>query len=103
MTWEITLLAHTDVLQAYEEGLQEQQLEEPPLTHTNKQSPNPPKLPQNKPNNQTTCKGKDMMPLMEPQLPDPLKQMRQKQAANAKLLVAHTKQREGIRKEQDKI
>jgi len=43
------------------------------------------------------------MPPMERQLPDPLKQMRQKQAAVAKLLAAKNRQREGIRKEQDKI
>jgi hypothetical protein len=97
------LLAHTDVLQAHEEGLHEQELEEPSLTHTNKQSLNPLKPPKNKQKNQTTCKGKDKRPPMERHLPDPLKQTRQKQAKDAKLLAAQTRQREGIRKEQDKI
>jgi len=40
---------------------------------------------------------------MERQLPDPLKQMRQKHAADAKLLATHSRHRERIRKEQDKI
>ncbi len=89
-TWAITLLTHTDVLQAYEEGLQEQEMEEPPLKHTTKQIPIPPKLPKNKPENQTTGKGKDKMLPMERQLPNPLKQMRQKQAAESKLLATRT-------------
>ena len=41
MTWATTLLTHTDVLQAYEEGLQEEEMEEPPLAHTDKQNPIP--------------------------------------------------------------
>jgi len=40
---------------------------------------------------------------MERQLPDPLKQMKQKQAADAKSLAAQTRQWKGIRKEQEKI
>jgi hypothetical protein len=43
------------------------------------------------------------MPPMERQLPDPLKKMRQKHAADAKLLASQTIQKKGIRKEQDKI
>jgi hypothetical protein len=43
------------------------------------------------------------MPPMTRTTPDPLKQMRQKQAAEAKLLAAQNKQREGIRREQEKI
>jgi hypothetical protein len=58
MNWATTLLAHTDVLQAYEEGLREQELEEPPPTHTEKQNPDPATLPKTKPDNQTTGKGK---------------------------------------------
>jgi hypothetical protein len=88
MTWAVDLLAHTDVLQAYKEGLQEHELEEPPLTHTDKQSPNPPNPSKNKLDNQTTSKGKDKMPSMERQLPDPLKHMRRKHAADAKLLAS---------------
>ena len=93
------MLAHTDVLQAYEEGLQEQEQEEPPQMQTEKQSPSSHELPKTKTENQHTSKGKDKMPPLERQLLDPLKQMRQKPAADAKLLVTHNRQREGIRKE----
>ncbi len=82
------MLAHTDALQAYEEGLQEQEQEEPPQTQTEKQSPSSHKLPKTKTEKQNTGKGKDKMPPLEKQLPDPLKQMRQKQAADAKLLAS---------------
>ena len=40
---------------------------------------------------------------MDRTTPDPLKQIRKKKAAEAKLPAAHTKQREGICKEQEKI
>jgi hypothetical protein len=40
---------------------------------------------------------------MERNLPDPLKQMRQKQAAYAKLLATQTRKRERMSKEQDNI
>ena len=40
------------------------------------------------------------MPPIDKTNPDPLKKMRQKQAAEAKLLAAQNRQREGIRKEQ---
>jgi len=40
---------------------------------------------------------------MERQLPDPLKQMRQKHATDAKLLATQNRQKEGLRKEQDMI
>ena len=40
---------------------------------------------------------------MKRQLPDPLKQLRQKHVADAKLLAAQNRQREGIRKEQERI
>ena len=43
------------------------------------------------------------MPPMAMTTPDPLKQMRQKQAAEAKLLATQNKQRDGIRREQEKI
>jgi len=67
------MLTDTDVIQAYEEGLQGQELEEPPPTHTDKQNPDPPKLPKTKADNQTTSKGRHNMPPMERQPPDPLK------------------------------
>jgi hypothetical protein len=67
------MLAHTDVLQAYEEGLQEQGLEEPLHTQIDNQSPNPPNLPNNKLDNSPQSKGKDKTPPIERQLPDPLK------------------------------
>ena len=63
MAWAATILTHTDVLQAYEEGLQEQEMEEPPLKHTTKQIPQP-TLPMTKPENQTAGKGKGKMPPM---------------------------------------
>ena len=91
MRWATTLLAHTDILQDYEEGFQEQEQEEPPPTHTEKQTPTPHELPKTKTENQTTNKGKDKIPPMERQLLDPLKQMRQKQAADAKLLATQYK------------
>ena len=94
MVWATSMLTHTDVLQAYEEGIKEQEPEESLLTQTNKQSSNPPNLAKNKLDNLPTCKRKDKMPPMERQLPDPLKQMRQKQATYAKLLATHAKQRE---------
>ena len=43
------------------------------------------------------------MPPMTRTNPDPLKHMRQKQAAEAKLLAAQNRQREGLRKEHEKI
>jgi hypothetical protein len=43
------------------------------------------------------------MPPMTRQIPDPLKQMRQKQAADAKQLATENMKREGLRKEQEKI
>ena len=43
------------------------------------------------------------MPPMTRTTPNPLKQIRQKQAAEAKLLAAQNRQREGLRKEQEKI
>ena len=43
------------------------------------------------------------MPPLARATPDPLKQMRQQQATEAKLLAAQIRQREGIRKEQEKI
>jgi hypothetical protein len=91
MAWATTLRAHTDVLQAYEEGLHEQELEEPLPIQTDKQSPNPSSLPKNKLDNPPPGKGKDKMPPMERQLPDPLKQTRQKITANKKLLAAQAR------------
>ena len=43
------------------------------------------------------------MPPMERQFPDPLKQLRQKQATEAKLLAAQQRQKSGALKEQAKI
>ena len=43
------------------------------------------------------------MPPIERQLPDPFKQMKQKQTVNAQLLAAQNIQKEGLRKEQDGI
>jgi hypothetical protein len=102
MAWATTLLAHIDVLQAYEEGLQEQELEELLPTQIDKQSPIPQNLPKNKQDNVPQGKGKDKMPPIERQLPNPLKEMRQKHAADTKLLAAQTIQMEGIRKKQEK-
>ena len=63
MVWAVTLLAHTDILQAYEEGLQEQELEELLLTRTDKQSPIPPNSPKkNKQDNHPPGKEKEKMP-----------------------------------------
>jgi hypothetical protein len=58
------------------------------------------KIPKTTPENRD--KGKDKMPPMTRATPDPLKQMRQQQAAEAKLLAAQNRQREGLRKEQEK-
>jgi hypothetical protein len=102
----ITLLGHTDVLQAYEEGLLEQDQEESPLlTNTdqqNKGKPLTPKVvPKITPYNRN--KGKEKNPPMTRTTPDPLKLMRQIQEAKAKLLAAQNRQGEGLRKEQEKI
>jgi hypothetical protein len=51
MAWATTILTHTDVLQACEEGLQEQETEECLQTHTEKQVPIPPKHPNTTPEN----------------------------------------------------
>jgi len=48
-------------------------------------------------------KGKEKMPLMDRQIPDPRKQMRQKQAAEAKRLATDQRQRSGLLKEHGKI
>jgi GTPase SAR1 family protein len=100
--WATTLLEHTDVLQAYEAGLQEE-LEDPHPYQPNRQQQEQTRIPTppgQTPANQT--KGKDKMPTMTRQTPDPLKQMRQKQAADAKQLAAENMKREGLRKEQEK-
>ena len=103
--WATTLLGHTDVLQAYEEGMMEDQEEPLPPTNTDQQNKGKPLTP--KPVPETTPenwnKGKDKMPPMTRTTPDPLKHIRQKQAAEAKLLAAHNRQREGLRKEQENI
>ena len=43
------------------------------------------------------------MPPMDRQIPDPLKQMRQKHAAEAKRLAVEQRQRSGVLKEQAEI
>jgi type IV secretory pathway VirB10-like protein len=105
INWATTLLGHTDVLQAYEEGLQEDQEEPLPPNNTDQQNkekpPTPKNIPKTTPENRN--KGKDKMPPMTRATPDPLKQMRQQQVAEAKLLAAENRQREGLRKEQEKI
>jgi len=65
-------LTHPDILKAYEEGLHESEeeqqqtnQEQQPLNNTAKQPPPP-------------VKGKGKMPPIERQVPDPLKQLRQK-------------------------
>ena len=105
INWSTTLLGHHDVLQAYEEGLQEDQEEPPPSNNTDQQNKEKPPTPKTNPKTtpQTRNTGGDKMPPMTRGTPDPLKQMRQQQAAEAKLLAAQNRQREGIRKEQEKI
>ncbi len=70
---------------------------------TEKQNPIPSNLPKSKLHNRPPDKGKDKMSPLERQLPYPLKQARQKQAADSNPLVAHTSQRAGVLKEQAKI
>jgi hypothetical protein len=67
IAWATTILAHPDILSAYEEGLQESEeeqqqtnLEQQPPNNTTKQ-PHPP------------AKGKGKRPPMERQVLDPLK------------------------------
>jgi hypothetical protein len=106
MNWAMTLLEHTDVLQAYEEGLQEQDPGgPPPTTNTDPKQGEKPATPKTTPKTTTENRntGKEKMQPMARQTPDPLKQMRQKQAEAAKLLAAQNRQREGIRKEQERI
>ena len=82
--WATTLLEHTNVLQAYEELLQEEQ-EDPHPDQSNRQHLEQTRIPT--PPGQTPAKqtkGKDKMLPMTRQTLDPLKQMRQKQAADAK-------------------
>jgi hypothetical protein len=95
IAWATTVLAHPDILTAYEEGLQEPEDEE---QQPNKAQP-PPK---GKPPTPTT-KGKEKMTPMDRQIPDPLKLMRQQQAAEAKRLAAEQRQRSGKLKEQAKL
>jgi hypothetical protein len=52
---------------------------------------------------ESSNKGGGKMPPLARATPEPLKQMRQQQAAEAELLAAHNRQREGIRREQEKI
>jgi hypothetical protein len=86
----------TPILTTYEEGLQESE-EEQQQTNQEKQSQN------------TTAKtaasnqGKRKMLLMDRHVPDPLKQMRHNQAAEAKLLATQQIQRAGVFREQAKI
>jgi hypothetical protein len=68
-------MAHPDILASYEEGLQKIEEEQ---QQTN-QEQHPSNATARKPTPPT--KGKEKMPPMERQIPDPLKQMRQKQAA----------------------
>ena len=79
MAWATTLLAHNDVLQAYQKVLKESEPELLPTQgekHKHADTTIPPNIP----------KGKaDKMPPMERQIPDPLKQLRQQQATTAKL------------------
>ena len=90
-------MSHPNILTTYEEGLhgtyEEQQQtnqEEPPLNNTAKK-PTPP------------INGKEKMPPMDRQIPDHLKLMRQKQAAEAKLLAEEQWQRSGVLKEHAEI
>ena len=66
VAWATTVMKRTDVLQAYEEGLQEQELEDPPHNQPDIQkqgkTPISPYSPKNTPDNQN--KGKDKMPPM---------------------------------------
>ena len=106
INWAITLLAHNDVLQTYEEGLQEDQEETPTPNNSHQQNKEQPPTPKTNPKTtpESSNKGEDKkMPSMARATPDPLKQMRQQQAAEAKLLAAQNRQREGVRKEQEKI
>ena len=73
----------------------EKELEEPPPPsyQANQQNqgkpPTPKKIPKTTPDNHT--KVKDKMPSLVRTTPDPLKQIRQKQAGEAKLLVAQNR------------
>ena len=77
-----TIMAHPGIHTAYEEGLhgteedQHQTNQEQPAPNNTAKKPTPP------------TKGKEKTPSVERQIPDPLKQMRQKQAPEAKLLAA---------------
>ena len=70
------MLAHTNVLEAYEEGLQEQE-PEPLPTHPYKQKQGANSIPLNSPkskiDNLPPNKGKEKMPPLEWQLPGPPK------------------------------
>ena len=97
IAWATTILAHPDILIDYEEGLQDieeedQQpsKEQPPPTNKGK-PPTPP------------TKDKEKMTPMDRQIPDPLKLMRQQQAAEAKRLAAEQRQRSGKLKKQAKL
>jgi len=97
MAWVTTLLAHIDVFWAYEEGMQEQEPEEPLPTQTNKQSHDENTMSPNSPyiklDNLPLNNAKDKMPPTERHLPGPLKQMRRKQGTYAKILTVQNKQR----------
>ena len=85
IAWATTLMSHQDILTSYEEGLhkleeekQQTKQEWQPPDNTAKQSAPP-------------SKSKEKMPSMERQVPDTLKQLRKKQAAEDKLLAAQHK------------
>jgi hypothetical protein len=75
-------VAHPDILTTYEVGLQKTWEEQQQTNHEHQPSNNTAKklLP--------PSKGKEKMPPMERQVLDPLKQLRHKQAVEAKLLAA---------------
>ena len=100
------MLYHMDVLQAYEDGLQKQEMKDPPPSKTDHQNqgktPTAPRnLTKTTPDNQN--KEKEKMPPLTMLALDPLKQMRQKHATDAKLLAAQKRQRAGALKEQERI
>jgi hypothetical protein len=73
-TWATTLLEHTDVLQAYEAGMQEE-LEDPPPNQPDQQKAKKTPIPTNPPKTTPDIqnKGKEKMPPIARQTQDPLK------------------------------
>ena len=93
ITWAVTLHAYPVVLSACQEGLQDKEEENSVPPRQLKQQPATTPIQYN-PNGKTP----KMYPLVG-QLPDPLKQLNQKQAAEAKLLARENRRRASALKE----